>query len=126
MEILQNQRKRRLASVAVRAQFTNRTGRRIQKEGTIVGLAVVVTCCAETQRAAENQNCRRERPPARLDQWRIEWREVGPPLVVTVLKSSPGRIHTERAQHNDDGNQFYPPGIAAHRSTKAASFNCRD
>ena len=43
-----------------------------QKEGTIISLTVVITGSAETKRRPENQQCRRQWPPTRLNQGRIK------------------------------------------------------
>jgi hypothetical protein len=74
VQVLKNKRKRSLSSVTVFAAFANGTGGRIEKKSPIVGLSIVVARYPKTQRPNQNQERRRERPPAmvRVNQRRIE------------------------------------------------------
>src|SRR5216684_3813109 len=101
MQILQDQRERSFTLVAVWMHFANRTRRRIKKERTVVGFAVVVTRGAESERRPENQNRRRERPPTWSNQRRVKRRKVRTPFVITIFKCPPRRIDAERAEHDD-------------------------
>src|SRR5207244_9500778 len=75
----------------------------VEEERPIVGLAVVVARHAEAEREDEDEERRGERPPGRLDERRVEGREVGPPLIVRPGPRRPRRVHREREQ--DGGRQ---------------------
>src|SRR5947209_2239713 len=74
VDVLQNKWKSGFAAVFAMPRFANRAGRRIKEKGAVVGLAVVVTGHAETQRAGQDQQRGRKRPHpmGSIDQWRIE------------------------------------------------------
>src|SRR3989475_9491778 len=96
MHVLENEGKPGLAFVAV-SRFTDGAGHRVEEERPIVGLAVVVTGRAEAQREDEDQECRREGPPRRLDEWGVERRKIRSPLVVCAGPRRPRRINGEAA-----------------------------
>src|SRR6185503_12104951 len=124
MKVLKYERECSLAAILVPAGFTDGACRRIEKERAIVSLAVVVTGGAETQRRPENENGRREWPPTRFDEWRIEWRKVWAPFVVLAFESSPGCVDAERAEDEHDGEEFEPPRIATHRRAETTTLQC--
>src|SRR4026207_2279452 len=99
MQVLQDERKCSLAAILMSARFTNGARRRIEKEGAIVSLTVIVTGGAKTKRRRKDRDGGRERPPGWFDKWRIEWGEVWSPFVVLAFEGSPGGIDTERAKH---------------------------
>src|SRR5208337_5329680 len=87
VRVLQNKRKRRLATVRTLV-LSHGTSRRIQKERSVVRFAVVVARRAEPQRPAQNQQCRGPRPPVvpGIDQRRRKWREIRTPLVESAFE----------------------------------------
>jgi len=66
MEVLQDKRKPSLAPVAVLPALADSTGGRIEEESPVVSLPVVVARNPESQRPNQNQQRRRERPPAMM------------------------------------------------------------
>src|SRR5262249_15015094 len=124
MQILEDEREARLAAVAVRMRLAHGARRRIEKERTVVGLAVVVAGGAKAQRRPQDQDRRRERPPMRLDERRIKRREVWTPLIIGALKGSPGGVNSKRAENQDRRNQLKPPRVATHRRAEATAHNC--
>src|SRR5262249_46631887 len=59
MDVLQDERKRGFPLVVAGSAFTDCASRRIQEKCPIVGLSVVIAGGAETERAGEDQQCRR-------------------------------------------------------------------
>src|SRR5882724_5215295 len=55
----------------------------------------------------------------RIDERRIRRREVRAPLVILAFESAQCGINAETAEHNDDGENFDPPGIAAQSAAEA-------
>src|SRR6266487_232158 len=72
MQVLQDEGKAGLAAVTMRARFANGTCGWIEKECPVVGFAIVVTGCPKAERGPEDEDRRRQRPPAWLNQRRIE------------------------------------------------------
>jgi hypothetical protein len=105
MEILQNERERCLTAITVFAAFTHRTGRRVEKKGSIVSFSIVVARDPESQRPNQNQQRRGKRPPAMvgIDEWRIKRREIRSPFVVRAFEGPKGCIEPESAEEDDDG-----------------------
>ena len=83
MQVLQNERKRRLAAILAARRLADRAGGWIEKKRAVVGFAIVITSRAKTERAAENQDGRGKRPPMvlRVDQGGIERRDIRSPFV---------------------------------------------
>src|SRR5439155_1093350 len=119
VHVLEDEGERRLAPIAV-PWLAHRTGYGVEEEGPIVGLAVVVARQPEAEREDENQKRRRERPPRRPQQWRIEGREVRAPLVVRPGPCRPGGVDGEAAEHECRKRRRHPPGIAPQRRADAA------
>src|SRR2546425_12950709 len=67
MQILQNERKAGFAAITVRMRLAHGASRRIEKESSIVSLAIIITSSAKSERRPENQNCGRQGPPSRFD-----------------------------------------------------------
>ena len=103
MQILKNKGKHSLSSVAAFSAFTYGTGRRIEKESTVVSFPVVVARDAKAQRPNQNQQCRREWPPpmVRVNQRRIKGRKIRPPLVIRPFEGTQSCINSECAEHNN-------------------------
>src|SRR5438552_5503418 len=114
MEVLQNERKASLAAVRSPASFAYRAGRRMQEKCPIVRLPIVVAGCAEPERAREDQKCRGEPPPVviRVDQRRIERREIRSPGVELSFEGPKCGINSEKAEDDDDGQNFNPPCVS--------------
>src|SRR3989442_9320136 len=125
MHVLQNEGKPGLALVAV-SRFTDGAGHRVEEERPIVGLAVVIAGRAEAQREDEDQECRREGPPRRLDEWGVERRQVRSPLVVCPGPRRPRRIDGKAAQHERGEGGPEPPRIAPQRGAEAAFLQVAD
>src|SRR5215813_4920162 len=97
MQVLQDEGKLGLALVAM-PRLADGAGNRVEEEGSIIRLAVVVAGGAKREREDENQERGRQRPPRRLDQRRVERGQVRSPLVVAVDPGGPGRVDGEAAQ----------------------------
>jgi hypothetical protein len=105
MQVLKNEGKRSLSSVAVFAAFANRTGGRIKEESPVVSLSIVVARNPKAQGPNQNQERRRERPPAmmRVKQRRIKRRQIRPPLVIRPFEGPQSGINSECAEQNNNG-----------------------
>ncbi len=57
VKILENEREARLAVIFAIARFADSAARWVEKEGTVVGLAVVVARQTKAERTTENQEC---------------------------------------------------------------------
>ena len=123
MKVLQNERKRGLAAVRSSATFAHRAGRRIEEKRSIVGLSVVVTGGAKSERAGQNQKCWRKSPPVmvRIDQRRIKRREVRAPGIELPFEGAKGGIDSERAQNDEDQQSLNPPCVPPQRATETSS-----
>src|SRR5438105_4193075 len=120
MKILQDKGKRSLTFVTMFAAFTHCARGRIEKESSIVSLAVVVASDPESQRPNQNQQSRRERPPPMMgiDKRRVKRRKVRPPFVIGPFEGSQSGVRSESTQQNNDGQQLQPPRISTHRSAE--------
>src|SRR5207302_4730150 len=78
MEILQNKGECGFTPVAVFATLAHGAGGWIEKESSIVSLAIVVAGDAESQRERQDQQRRRERPPMMMgvNERGIKWRNI--------------------------------------------------
>src|ERR1700704_7142171 len=105
MQILKNEREFRFSLVASFARLTDGACGRIEKEGPVVRLTVVVTRNPESQRESQNQNRRGKRPPTMMgiNERGIKRREVRPPLVVFSFKGARSRIGSKTPEQNNDG-----------------------
>src|SRR5579863_5605003 len=74
MNILENERKRRLAGIFA-PRFANRASRRIKQKSPIQGFSIVVASSAKAERPRKDQQRGRKFPPVmqRIDERRIEW-----------------------------------------------------
>src|SRR5260370_6463986 len=70
MDVLQDKRESSFASIVVACRLTDGTGRWVEEESAVKGLAVVIASGTKTERAGENQKCGR----------------VGPPMILRVNK----------------------------------------
>src|SRR5439155_15949824 len=139
MDVLQDQRKRLLAPIAL-ARLADGAGRGIRPERLIVRAAVVVA--RQPKAAGENQDEKGRRvaqhrgPPAWLgaepgvrrvaeELGRIEGREVGRVGVVFSLQSRPRRVDEEAGETAKHGERLYPPRIAPRRLAEAARADRR-
>src|ERR1700692_1582890 len=122
MEVLKNKRKSSLASIAAFASFADGAGGWIEKKSPVVGLPVVVARDPETQRPNQNQQRRRERPPAMMgvDERRVERRKVRSPFVIGSFEGAQSGINPERTKQRYGGYQLQPPRILAHRAAETA------
>src|SRR2546425_2394671 len=126
MEVLEEERKARLARVAL--DVADGARHRRQPEGAVVGLAVVVAGQPEETWAPQDQEGRREHADdgereigqpdaeaqmqARLrDAGRVEGREVGRDEIVRVLERGPRRVDDECAEDDHDREWQRPPGV---------------
>src|SRR5258705_2856202 len=119
MQVLKNERKLGLTLVPV-ARLTDGAGGRIEEEGPVVGLAIVVAGDAKGAGKNQDQECGRERPPSRLDQRRVERGEVRPPLIVPADPGGPGGVDAEAAEDQRRERGSDPPRVAAQRGAQAA------
>ena len=103
MEILQNERKRGLAPIAVLPEFADCARGRIEKKGPVVSLPVVVTGDPESQRENQNQQRWRERPPSMMgiDERRIKRRKIRPPFIIVSFEGTQSGINAECAEQNN-------------------------
>src|SRR6266436_384731 len=130
MDILQDERKSGFASIVATREFAtieakpllvatrefaDCAGGGIEKESAVIGFAVVVARGAKPQRASKNQESRWEWPPMmlRVNERRIERREIRSPRIVGILEGTKRRVDAETAEDNDDGEDLSPPGVAA-------------
>src|SRR4051812_42605019 len=118
VDVLQDERERRLTFIALVTAIIDRAGGRIQKERPIVSLAVVVAGGAESARRAQDQQRGRKLPPVmlRVNEWGIKRREIRdakiPALVVSSFERAKGGVDAEAAQDDDDRQYLSPPGVA--------------
>src|SRR6266436_8168360 len=121
MDILEDKRKCCFAAIVAARGFADGAGGRVQEKRAVVGFAVVVARGAKAQRANKNEQRRREWPPVMqgIDERRIKRREVRAPLVILAFKGAQCGINAETAEHNDDGENLDPPGIAAQSAAEA-------
>src|SRR2546429_2944470 len=49
----------------------------------------------------------------RVDERRIKGREIRSPGIVGIFEGAERGVNTESAEHNDHGEDLYPPGVAA-------------
>src|SRR2546422_907024 len=96
-------------------RFTDGAGGRVEEKRAVVGFAVVVARSAKAQRANENQQCWRERPPAmlRVDERRIKGREIRSPGIVGIFEGAERGVSAKTAEHNNHREDLHPPGVAA-------------
>ena len=97
VQVLKNERKLGLTLVTV-AWLADGAGHGIEEEGPVVGLAIVVAGGAKGAGKNQDQECGRERPPRRLEQGRVERREIRSPFVVAVDPGGPGCVDPEAAE----------------------------
>src|ERR1041385_378892 len=76
MQILQDKREFCLAAIVAMRRFSYRAARRIKKKRPVIGFAIVITGHAKAQRESQDQQGRREMPPAKIEQRRVEGREI--------------------------------------------------
>src|SRR5580765_2739792 len=102
VQILQYKRKLCFPAVIAIWALTHGACRWIHKEGSIIGLAIVITSHAKAERKGQDQQGRRKRPPVVLGiyQWRIKRREIGPPLVKPAFKGAERGVDAEPSQQH--------------------------
>src|SRR5262249_45558648 len=127
MNILQHERKLRLAAVVAAGTLAHRARRRIQKESPIISLSVIVAGRPEAERKDEDQQGWGQRPPVvmRNDEGRIERRKVRPPRVELPFEGAKGGVHAEASEYDHDRKNLRPPGIAPHRAAESYRHNSR-
>ena len=104
MNVLQDKRERRFAAIVfANGGFANGAGRRIEKEGAVVGFAVVVACGAKAERGAENEDGGRELPPTEGKKRRIKRGEIRSPFVELAFEGAESGVDSEAAEENGDG-----------------------
>src|SRR5206468_828018 len=86
----------------------------------VVGFAIVVAGGAEGAGENQNQKGGRKRPPRRLDQRRVERREVRSPFVVAVDPRGPCRVNAEAAEDQRRECGSDPPRVAAQCGAETA------
>jgi len=120
VKILENEGKSCLALVIAFRWLANGAGRRIEQKGPIESLAVVVAGGAKAEWTSKDEERRRDRPPMmqRVNERRIEGRQIGPPLVELSFKGAQRGVDAKSAHQNDDGDDFDPPSVAAQRASE--------
>src|ERR1700674_1656253 len=126
MEILQDKWKRGLTFIVAIIALADGAGGRIKKKSPVVSLSIVVAGDPESQRPNQNQQRRRERPPAmmRVNERRIKGRKVRPPFEVFPFEGAQSGIDSECTEQNNDGQQLKPPRIPPHRAAEMALSRC--
>src|SRR5215469_13531379 len=94
MDVLEDERESRFATVLAPAPFRYSAPGRIEEEGAVIGFAIVVAGDAKSQGACENQQRGRKGPPVMgwVYERRIKRGEVGSPLVISAFEGT----HRER------------------------------
>ncbi len=120
VNILQDEGKLRFALVFAVGRFTDCASRRIEKKRTVISFAVVIAGSPKTERPGKDEQRRRKFPPMmqRIDERRIERREVRPPFVKLAFESAQRGIKTKPAKKENHGQDFDPPSVAAQRASK--------
>lgn len=120
VKILENERKARLAAIFAIARFANGATGRIGEKCAIVGFAVVVARHTETERAGQNQNCRRKWPPMMIgiNQGGIKGRKVGINPEEFAFKGAPRGVNRESAEDHGKWNVVDPPSVTTLRATE--------
>jgi hypothetical protein len=114
MNILQDEGKRSFATIVFAdRRLADGAGRWIEKEGAIVGFAIVIAGGAKTERRAEDEEGGRKLPPTEREKRRIKRREIRSPFEEPAFEGAGGGVKTEAAEENDDWKKFEPPGVAA-------------
>src|SRR5229473_62976 len=55
----------------------------------------------------------------RIDERRVEWRNVRPPGIISPFESAPRGVKAEGTKNDKNRNDFNPPGIAAQSAAKS-------
>jgi len=119
MNVLQDEGKRSFAAIVFAdRRFADGAGRWVEKEGAIVGFAVVVAGGSEAERSAEDEDCGRKLPPTEREQGRIKRREIRSPLVELAFEGAERGVNSKAAEEDRDGKEFEPPSVAALRLTE--------
>src|SRR5206468_13027563 len=111
LDVLENKLKPRLALVTV-ARLSHGAGDRVEETRAIVGLAVVIADRAEAEWEDQDEEGRREGKPRRIEERRVERRQVRSPLVVLADPGRPRGVDAEAAEHERRKRRRHPPGIA--------------
>src|SRR5438094_5831801 len=119
VQVLKSERKLGLTFVSV-SGLADATGDGIEEKRPVVGFAIVVAGGAEGAGENQNQKGGRKRPPRRLDQRRVERREVRSPFVVAVDPRGPCRVNAEAAEDQRRECGRDPPGVAAQCGAETA------
>src|ERR1043166_8803092 len=111
MNVLEDQRKRRFTPVTV-ACFAHRARRGVEEERTVIGLAVIVTRGAKSQRNPQKQKWEGEwkfQVEKFLQVGRIERREIRAVFIMLTHPNRPRRVDTERSQRQERQQRRDPP-----------------
>src|SRR5580704_15942839 len=94
VNVLQDKGKRRFALVVSFGGLAHGTSRRIKEKCAVISFAVVVARGAKPEGSGEDEQCGREFPPMmlRINERRIERRQIGPPFEICIFKGTPRRI----------------------------------
>src|SRR5882672_3123594 len=90
MKILQYKRKAGFTAVAMWSRLTHCACRRIEKEGAVISLAIVVASGPKAERSAQDQNRRGEGPPAmmRINERGVERGKVRAPFIIRAFEGA--------------------------------------
>src|SRR6266481_8361298 len=123
MNVLQNKREPRFATIVPASAFAHGAGRRVKKKCPIVRLAVVVAGGAEAKRKNQDQQRRRNyvRQPVMvgIDQRRIKRRKIRAPFEKLSFESAQRSVNAKASQDDHHGKDLRPPGITAQRAAES-------
>ena len=122
MQVLEDEGERRLTPVAGASHLRDGAGRRVEEEGAVVGLPIVVAGGAEEHRRHEDQEGGREGKPVDDDEGRVEGREVVAREVVPALEGGPVRIADQGREADPLDEWRHPPCIAPMGGGKACTL----
>src|SRR6267143_929328 len=115
-----NDRKSGFAAVVAARKFTDGAGRGIPEKRAVLGFAVVIARCSKAEGARKDQKRRRKSPPVvpRIDERRIERREIRAPGIELIFKRAESGVNPETTKGYEDGEDLNPPSVAAQSTAK--------